>query len=100
MSEEKKWEQYGTRDDSDLVRIKVDGGYLYSFTKEESAMCFVPDIDLQRYQAHLRDAYRQGYAQGHEDAKRGIKEKFDDAEPKSIEEAEAIHHIPEEVIYS
>ena len=58
-------------------RLKVDGGYLYhrwdifadSIT---SCMCFVPDIDLQRYQSHLRDAYKKGYQDGHADAYNGI----------------------------
>jgi len=48
-----------------LKRIKVDGGFLYLHVgKVNSCMCFVPDVDLQRYQAHLRDAYKKGYDDG------------------------------------
>jgi len=62
------------------AKTKVNGGYLYNHvvTNDDdeisSSMCFVPDIDLTRYQAHLRDAYKQGYEAGHQDAKNGIKE--------------------------
>lgn len=59
------WEEYA----SDIIRLKVDGGYIYETTH---GLCFVPDIDLQRYQAHLRDAYKKGYADGQEDAKNGV----------------------------
>jgi len=49
-------------------RLKVDGGWLYrTGTPETIAMSFVPDIDLQRYQSHLRDAYKQGYSAGYID---------------------------------
>jgi len=115
-----EWEVVCKAYKNDTTRMKVDGGWLYrsisydkvlgSFnTPTSESIAFVPEIDLQRYQAHLRDAYKQGYENGQQDAKHGIQEapendsnvpKFDDAEPKSIEEAEAIHHIPEEVIYS
>jgi hypothetical protein len=56
-----------------LKRIKVDGGFLYLHVgKVNSCMCFVPDVDLQRYQAHLRDAYTKGYTDGQEDRQQGI----------------------------
>ena len=64
MNVEPEWERYAPGVD----RIKVDGGYLYNYDK---GLCFVPDIDLKRYQAHLRDAYTQGYTAGQEDAKNG-----------------------------
>ena len=61
-----KWESYAR----DVKRIKVDGGYLYqshALQKEYFTTCFVPDVDLQRYESHLRDAYTQGYADGQAD---------------------------------
>ncbi len=60
--------------ESGTDRLKVEGGYLYRDQKGSGglAMAFVPDIDLQRYQAHLRDAYTAGYKDGQEDAKQGI----------------------------
>lgn len=65
-----KWEKYGP-----LFRIKVDGGYLYQDDNGvEMSMCFVPDIDLARYQAHLRDAYKQGYETGKLDEREGRSE--------------------------
>jgi hypothetical protein len=50
-------------------KLKVDGGYLYHVTRRiddnlSSSMAFVPDIDLTRYEAHLRDAYKKGYEDG------------------------------------
>lgn len=68
--------------DSGTLRLKVDGGYLYKDEKGNGglAMAFVPDVDLQRYQAHLRDAYTQGYKDGQEDKKEGI----DDQEASSF----------------
>jgi len=44
-----------------LVKIKVDGGHLY---ESKNGLCFVPDVDLTRYQSHLRDAYSQGFKDG------------------------------------
>lgn len=68
MSDE-KWESVGC---TSMWRVKVNGGYLYQYDNDKGiAMCFVPDVDLQRYQAHLRDAYKQGYDCGQEDAKLG-----------------------------
>jgi hypothetical protein len=56
---------------TNLRCIKVEGGQLYqSFNGDWGiSMCFVPDVDLQRYQAHLRDAYNQGFKDGQEEAK-------------------------------
>lgn len=65
------WEMYGIC----VRRMKVDGGYLYeSYDKDGGyfSMCFVPDVDLQRYQAHLRDAYTLGYKDGQEDTRNGV----------------------------
>jgi hypothetical protein len=52
-------------------RLKVDGGYLYRDQKANGglAMAFVPDVDLQRYQAHLREAYTRGFADGLDEGK-------------------------------
>lgn len=55
-----------------LRRLKVDGGYLYQcHGNEGAALEFVPDVDLTRYQAHLRDAYNKGYQDGQDDHNRG-----------------------------
>ncbi len=79
MSEEKvsKWELFDESKTAATERLKVDGGHLYHVSYKNnsvahSVMCFVPDVDLQRYQAHLRDAYKQGYKAGQDDAKHGI----------------------------
>lgn len=75
MKYEKNWETFRSTAYSVIERVKVEGGYLYHVTilsSEHTDMCFVPDIDLQRYQSHLRDAYTQGYKDGQEDAKEGI----------------------------
>lgn len=63
----KQWESYA----DGTSRLKVDGGHLYVYRglTTDIAMTFVPDIDLQRYQSHLRDAYNQGYKNGREDAR-------------------------------
>jgi hypothetical protein len=61
-------------------RLKVDGGYLYrtitndDYDTRAVAMCFVPDVDLARYQSHLRDAYTQGWKDGKEHSKLGIQD--------------------------
>lgn len=69
MEHEPQWERYG----DNIERIQVSGGYVYrSISQGDVSICFVPDVDLQRYQAHLRDAYRKGYADGQEDAKNGV----------------------------
>lgn len=50
-----------------LDRIKVEGGFLYrAVTFNSYAMSFVPDVDLSRYQSHLRDAYNKGFEDGRE----------------------------------
>lgn len=51
------------------TRIKVDGGHIY---ETDHGLCFVPDIDLTRYQAHLRDAYKKGYEDGQYDLRNGL----------------------------
>jgi hypothetical protein len=54
-------------------KLKVDGGYIYRDQKSTTlAMCYVPDVDLTRYQAHLRDAYNKGYEDGLKCATDGI----------------------------
>lgn len=66
MSDEKlEWEYVAT----ELWRIKVDGGHLYNSNRTGGTSTFVPDIDLTRYQSHLRDAYRQGYDAGIQDTR-------------------------------
>lgn len=73
-----EWELVTSEDYVWTKRLKVDGGYLYRTINQDHndnlnvAMCFVPDVDLQRYQSHLRDAYTQGYQAGQEDAKHGV----------------------------
>lgn len=55
------WERYA----DNIERIKVDGGYIYkTLEQNDIATSFVPDIDLQKYQSHLRDAYNQGFKDG------------------------------------
>ena len=72
------WEDVTHGGNEQTLKLKVKGGELYyrkeyqGNTKIGCAMAFVPDIDLQRYQAHLRDAYKKGYEDGQHDAKRGI----------------------------
>lgn len=66
---EPQWERYS----DGIDRIKVGGGYVFrAISQGDVGLAFVPDIDLQRYQAHLRDAYRKGYADGQEDTKNGV----------------------------
>ncbi len=61
MENENKWDHFGGGN----WRMKVGGGHLYQYLDDTGvAMCFVPDVDLQRYQAHLRDAYNQGFKDG------------------------------------
>ncbi len=58
-------------------KMKIDGGWLYRVYTNQSnmplgivpsiALTFTPDIDLTRYQAHLRDAYNQGLKDGREE---------------------------------
>lgn len=70
-----KWEDFDEASNASTSRMKVDGGYLYHvghFTSNSTAVCFVPDVDLTRYQAHLRDAYKKGYLDGQLDAKQGL----------------------------
>jgi hypothetical protein len=72
------WEFVTKSDVALLIRYKVEGGYLYckilEFTNSSpmSSMVFVPDVDLTRYQAHLRDAYLKGFADGLEEGKHHV----------------------------
>lgn len=76
------WEEVVQTEASYTERLKVEGGYLYNrcdffgvednSLTESTTMCFVPDIDLQRYQSHLRDAYTKGYEDGQTDCRRGM----------------------------
>ena len=52
--------------ESAIRQKKVDGGHIY---ETPHGLCFVPDVDLTRYQSHLRDAYTQGYKDGLEELK-------------------------------
>ena len=59
------------------AKMKVNGGEIYVDyfrldSQITSSMVFVPDVDLQRYQAHLRDAYKKGYEDGQVDHARNI----------------------------
>lgn len=70
-----EWEEVSQNDVTAVCRHKVDGGWLYSVTVKGApnfTVTFVPDIDLTRYQAHLRDAYKKGYEDGHQDAAKGL----------------------------
>lgn len=69
-----EWEIFSQDRTQITERVKVEGGYLYhrQALSGIGSMCFVPDVDLQRYQAHLRDAYKKGYEDGHNDRKYGI----------------------------
>jgi hypothetical protein len=67
-----EWEIVIQQTDGLTARLKVNGGYLYRETtrrSQEINMCmeFVPDVDLTRYQSHLRDAYTQGFNDGMEE---------------------------------
>ena len=60
-------------------RLKVNGGHIYCMQSSDGlTSCFVPDVDLQRYQAHLRDAYKKGYEDGHIDCKENTVKLFTD----------------------
>lgn len=70
----KEWENVTDEGGEMTERLKVEGGWLYRSTlwNEEGdtvsvALTHVPDVDLQRYQAHLRDAYNQGFKDGVEE---------------------------------
>jgi hypothetical protein len=68
------WEIVTQSDVALLVRYKVEGGHLYCKILEfknsapMASTVFVPDVDLTRYQAHLREAYNQGFKDGAIDA--------------------------------
>ena len=73
---DEKWQEISFnnfgRNHKTFNRFKVEGGYVYEITyyneKSDSVVstgtCFVADVDLTRYQAHLRDAYNQGFKDG------------------------------------
>jgi hypothetical protein len=71
MENENMWEVYDQASNCITQRMKVDGGWLFTLIHnqlKQMQMCFVPDVDLQRYQSHLRDAYNQGFKDGQSDA--------------------------------
>lgn len=66
------WQRVQEDIDSATEILKVNGGTLYHkkiYGPDliSTSMCFVPDVDLNRYQAHLRDAYNEGFKDGHEE---------------------------------
>jgi hypothetical protein len=76
-TETTKWEPIEVARGCCTERLRVDGGHLYHHIVQAgnqitSSMSFVPEIDLTRYQAHMRDAYKKGYLDGHADSKQGI----------------------------
>lgn len=83
MNKDKKWEVVVDERRAWTKRLKVDGGHLYRIcfqSPDDSfgvAMSFVPDVDLTRYQAHLRDAYKQGYMDGQLEARNPILDRTD-----------------------
>ena len=63
---EKNWE----RVTDETSRLKVAGGWIYRVENSKGlTICLVPDVDLQRYEAHLRDAYKKGYEDGLQEGK-------------------------------
>lgn len=71
-----EWRQVFEFKNNKIMRFtataKVDGGHLYhdsihSDGNVTNTMCFVPDVDLSRYQSHLRDAYKKGFDDGLQD---------------------------------
>lgn len=82
MQNKAEWELANNDDVQLTERLKVEGGFLYrthskSIIQPLYAMCFVPDVDLTRYQSHLRDAYQQGFKDGLEASKNGDIERSD-----------------------
>lgn len=75
---ENNWEKLNCLGMTVCEKLKVEGGHLYRTIKGDAiALAFVPDVDLQRYEAHLRDAYTQGYKAGYEDARAGDVSQFE-----------------------
>lgn len=63
---ENTWE----RVTDETSRLKVDGGYIYRVENSKGlTICLVPDVDLKRYKAHLREAYNAGFKDGMEESK-------------------------------
>lgn len=103
MEQVQQWEEVSDNGTSEVCRHKVEGGWLYTVTVALAKVfttTFVPDVDLARYQAHLRDAYNQGcedtrqetkfenveqafkrgYAEGHSHGEREAAAKFGSSE--------------------
>lgn len=75
MEKVNPWEDVSANEVTHVCRHKVEGGWLYSTTVSGVNMftvTFVPEIDLSRYQAHLRDAWKQGYEDGRRDERMGV----------------------------
>lgn len=67
---EPKWDVSWEKVTDSTERLPVAGGHLYRDQKANAlSICFVPDIDLNRYASHLRDAYNKGFADGLEEGK-------------------------------
>jgi len=67
LEDQPEWETVRVTDNSIIERLKVAGGHLYHVSNQigkTTTMAFVPEIDLTRYEAHLRDAFKAGYTQG------------------------------------
>jgi len=68
--ERSEWETLEGSSYTSFERKMVDGGFIYRSCTHvpnegiSESLCFVPDIDLTRYQSHLRDAYNQGFKDG------------------------------------
>jgi len=89
MTDEVKndWERLNDKGVMHCDRLKVDGGYLYrTGTTETVALAFVPDIDLTRYQSHLRDAYTQGFKDGQDDSKGDLRQAYKAGFDEGMEE--------------
>ena len=73
-----KWETYDSSPVAITERIPVEGGHIYYVSNHiarQTALCFVPDVDLKRYQSHLRDAYHQGFVDGMIEARANLHSK-------------------------
>lgn len=84
-----EWETYDT--DGLVERLKVDGGHIYKCGLSNS-ICFVPEVDLTRYQAHLRDAYNQGLKDG-ENYDKGYVKGCEEGFNKGYEKAKKTYSI-------
>lgn len=78
MENKSEWERILQSDISETSRLKVEGGHIYAITLGANfTTVFVPDVDLMRYQAHLRDAYKKGYMDGQLEARNPILNRTD-----------------------